>query len=48
MVPFVTGSRKNARRYLQKRGLPRPRIPWDEVNAIKGQAREGRPPDRAG
>jgi hypothetical protein len=48
MVRFVTGSRMNARRYLQKRGLPRPRIPWDEVNAIKAQARGGGPPDGAG
>jgi hypothetical protein len=48
MVRFVTGSRMNARRYLQKRGLPRPRIPWDEVNAIKAQARRGGPPDGAG
>jgi len=35
MVRFVTGSRKDARRYLRKRGLSRPRIPWDEVNEIK-------------
>jgi hypothetical protein len=41
---FVAGSRKTARRYLEKRGLPRPRIPWDEINAIKAQIREGKPP----
>lgn len=39
MVRFVTGSRRSARRYLEKRGLPRPRIPWKEINAIKAQAR---------
>ena len=38
-VRFVIGSRRNARRYLKKRGLPRPRIPWGEINAIKAQAR---------
>lgn len=48
IVRFVTGSRKYARRYLQKRGLPRPRIPWDEVNEIKSHARGGGPPDGAG
>jgi hypothetical protein len=48
MVRFVTGSRKNARRYLQRRGLPRPRIPWEGINTIKAQAREGGPPDSAG
>ena len=28
-------ARHNAKRYLEKRGLPRPRIPWDEINAAK-------------
>jgi hypothetical protein len=41
MVRFVIGSRRNARRYLEKRGLPRPRVPWGEINAIKAQARAG-------
>jgi hypothetical protein len=48
VVRFVAGSRKTARRYLGKRGLPRPRIPWDEVNTIKAQARAGAPPGGAG
>ncbi len=34
-IRFFTGSRRNARRYLEKRGLARPRIPWDEINAAK-------------
>jgi len=34
-VRFFTGSRRNAARYLKKRGLARPRIPWDEINAVK-------------
>ena len=38
MVRFFTSSRKNAARYLNKRGLARPRIPWDEINAVKAQA----------
>jgi hypothetical protein len=35
MIRFFTRSRRNARRYLEKRGLARPRIPWDEINAAK-------------
>jgi hypothetical protein len=46
LVRFVIGSRRNARRYLEKRGQPRPRIPWGEVNAIKAQARTGEHPIR--
>jgi len=42
---FFIGSRRNARRYLAKRGLARPRIPWDEINAVKAQAL-GHPEDR--
>jgi hypothetical protein len=37
MARFFIGSRRNARRYLKKRGLARPRIPWDEINAVKEQ-----------
>ena len=39
---FLTGTRRNARRYLRKRGLPRPRVPWEAVIAIKAQARAGK------
>jgi hypothetical protein len=48
MVRFVAGARKTARRYLEKRGMPRPRIPWDEINAIKAQIQEGGPPSGTG
>jgi hypothetical protein len=45
MVRFVRGSRQNAERYLKKRGLTRPSIPWNRINEIKAQARVGeRPP----
>jgi hypothetical protein len=37
MVRFVTGSRRNTKRYLKKRGLARPRIPWKAINEIKAQ-----------
>jgi len=38
MLRFFTRSRRNARRYLEKRGLTRPRIPWDEIKAAKKKA----------
>lgn len=41
MVRFVLASRRSAKRYLEKRGLPRPRIPWAEVQEIKAQTRTG-------
>ena len=44
MVRFLTGSRRNAKRYLQKRGLSRPRIPWKAINEIKAQIKEDRRP----
>jgi hypothetical protein len=42
VVRFVIGSRRNARRYLARRGLPRPRVPWSEIIAIKARAKEDR------
>jgi hypothetical protein len=41
VVRFVVGSRRNARRYLDRRGLSRPRVPWAELVAIKAQAKAG-------
>jgi hypothetical protein len=38
-VRLVIHSRSNAQHYLQARHLPRPRIPWDEIMALKTQAR---------
>lgn len=35
-IRFFTGSRRRASRYLKKRRLARPRIPWEEINAVKG------------
>lgn len=42
MVNFVTGSRRNTNRYLKKRGLSRPRIPWKAINEIKAQVQRER------
>ena len=40
-IRFFTSSRRNAGRYLRKRGLARPRIPWDEINTAKKKALSG-------
>ena len=44
MIRFLTGSRRNAARYLKKRGLAR--TPWDEINAAK-KAVSNRPETRS-
>jgi hypothetical protein len=33
MLRFVRLGRRNAKRYLKRRGLPRPKVPWDEICA---------------
>jgi hypothetical protein len=40
LIGFVVGSRRAAARYLAARGLARPRIPWDDINAIKAQVKQ--------
>ncbi|HET8843921.1 MAG TPA: hypothetical protein VFN35_20825 [Ktedonobacteraceae bacterium] len=37
---WVRGARRQARNYLQKRRLPRPRIPWQEIRETKAQAQQ--------
>jgi hypothetical protein len=34
---FVRTARRRANAYLKKRNLPRPAIPWDDINRIKKQ-----------
>jgi hypothetical protein len=36
-VKAFVGIRRTATRYLRKRGLPRPPIPWNEIEALKGK-----------
>lgn len=38
-IRFVMDARRTAKNYLAKRGLPRPKIPWADVIAVKKQAR---------
>ena len=40
MARFLFDVRKSAAAYLRKRNLPRPRIPWEEIEAIKDQAHQ--------
>jgi hypothetical protein len=39
LLRFLIDSRRRAKDYLARRGLPRPAIPWDDINRIKAQAR---------
>ncbi|HTD20744.1 MAG TPA: hypothetical protein VK667_14560 [Ktedonobacteraceae bacterium] len=39
---WLLTSRQSARRYLEKRNLPRPSIPWSEIMEVKEQARRSR------
>lgn len=34
LVRFVMAARHAAKQYLEKRGLPRPAIPWNEIKAL--------------
>lgn len=34
-IRFVRTSRRNTDGYLKRRNLPRPKIPWDQINAVK-------------
>ena len=38
MVRMWLGVRKASAAYLKRRGLPRPRIPWDELEALKAES----------
>ncbi|SRR2546430_4129505 len=37
-VRWLLDSRGTAKRYLEKRHLPRPSVPWDEIMEVKAQA----------
>ena len=39
MARFLIGARRSAAAYLKRRGLARPRVPWDEFGRVK--EREG-------
>jgi len=39
MVRFALAKRRTARRYLERRGLARPRIDWAQLKAVQAKAR---------
>jgi hypothetical protein len=43
LVRFIIGSRRAASRYLARRGLARPAIPWSEIQAVKQQVEREEP-----
>ena len=44
MVRFALAKRRAAARYLQRRGLARPRIDWAQLKAVQARARQPSPP----
>ena len=40
MVRFALAKRRTARRYLERRGLRRPRIDWAQLKAVQARARQ--------
>jgi hypothetical protein len=40
MIRVISEARRTAQRYLDKRGLPRPAVPWRQIQALKKRARE--------
>jgi hypothetical protein len=43
MVRFALAKRRAARRYLERRGLARPKIDWAQLKAVQARARSLRP-----
>jgi len=43
MVRFALAKRRAARRYLERRGMPRPRIDWGQLKAMQATARQPSP-----
>jgi hypothetical protein len=44
MARFALAKRRAARRYLERRGLARPRIDWAQLKALQARARQPSPP----
>jgi len=44
MIRFALAKRRAAKRYLERRGLGRPRIDWAQLKALQARAREPSPP----
>jgi hypothetical protein len=48
MVRFALAKRRTARRYLERRGLARPRIDWAQLKEVQARARQQSPPHPPG
>lgn len=42
----LINARRVTRRYLEKRSLPRPTIPWEAIKTLRAQSKMKKPPDR--
>jgi hypothetical protein len=42
LLRFVRAGRRRTRRYLKKRGLARPAVPWDRIRAVWEDVKRGR------
>ena len=42
LLRFVRAGRRRTRRYLEKRGLARPGVPWDRIDAVWKDVKRGR------
>ena len=40
LTRFMLDSRRKAKQYLAARGLPRPKIPWEDINRVKARAKQ--------
>jgi hypothetical protein len=40
MIRFILAKRRAARRYLERRGLPRPRIDWVQLKTVQERVRQ--------
>ncbi len=45
-VKMMLNASRSAKRYLAKRGLPRPTIPWDAIKTLREASKQKPPTDR--
>jgi hypothetical protein len=42
LVQFIRSARRTAKQYLDKRGLPRPKIPWNEIHNLWAEVKSAK------
>ncbi len=45
-IRLIFKARRTARRYLERRGLPRPEVPWSAIHDLQAEARRRRRQDQ--